>query len=63
MLGARLRFVTGPDRGAEARLDGRAFRAGSSLGNDLRLDDESAVRHHLELRLRDEGYRLQDRTR
>ena len=55
-----LRVVEGPDAGAELALEGRAVRVGSALGNDLRLSDETVSRHHLELRLDESGWRLED---
>ncbi len=46
----RASVVSGPDRGASARVDSGALRVGTAENNALRLTDPTVSRYHLELR-------------
>ena len=52
--------IAGPDRGAHAELTTGTLRVGTAHGNDLRLQDPTASRFHLELR-RDRDFAQESR--
>jgi two-component system, NtrC family, response regulator GlrR len=60
MRGCTVEVTAGPGRGTSARLDKTIFRVGSHASNDLVLPDETVSRHHLELRVEPEGWRIVD---
>jgi transcriptional regulator with GAF, ATPase, and Fis domain len=53
-------IVSGPDAGTRARLDRPLFRIGSHATNDLVLGDTTVSKHHLELAVVADGYRVTD---
>jgi DNA-binding NtrC family response regulator len=52
--------VAGPDAGRQARLERPLFRIGSHAGNDLVLADDTVSKHHLEIAVAPDGYRVSD---
>jgi DNA-binding NtrC family response regulator len=52
--------VHGPDAGLQARLERPLFRIGSDESNDLVLSDRTVSKHHLEVAVVPDGYRLTD---
>ncbi|MCK5801090.1 MAG: FHA domain-containing protein, partial [Deltaproteobacteria bacterium] len=56
----RLKVVEGPSRGVEYVITRPRVRVGSSSESELRLDDPSVSRHHLELRATEKGLALRD---
>ena len=57
---ARLTVVKGPDKGTEVVLEGQMVVIGSDEGCQLRLNDTSVSRRHVELSGGPGGYRLRD---
>jgi DNA-binding NtrC family response regulator len=57
---ARLTVVKGPDKGTEVVLEGQMVVIGSDEGCQLRLNDSSVSRKHVELSGGPGGYRLRD---
>jgi transcriptional regulator with GAF, ATPase, and Fis domain len=53
-------IVSGPDAGVQARLDHPLFRVGTHTTNDLVLADATVSKHHLEMAVVAEGYRISD---
>jgi transcriptional regulator with GAF, ATPase, and Fis domain len=56
----KVEVVAGPSTGLTAELAGPAARIGSGPGHDLVLADPAVSRHHLTLRIDDEGVRVVD---
>jgi transcriptional regulator with GAF, ATPase, and Fis domain len=52
--------LAGPDVGKSVRMDKPLYRIGSHESNDLVLADDSVSKHHLELSVVPDGYRLVD---
>src|SRR5262249_35651342 len=52
--------LEGPEAGVRARLDRPLFRIGTHAGNDLQLTDATVSKHHLEVAVVPEGYRISD---
>src|ERR1700751_1149022 len=51
-------ILSGPDVGKSARLDKPLYRIGSHESNDLVLTDDSVSKHHLEISVAPDGYRV-----
>ncbi|MEM9491524.1 MAG: sigma 54-interacting transcriptional regulator [Myxococcota bacterium] len=56
----RLTVLAGPDAGQSVELARSRVRVGAVEGCDLILSDPRVSRHHFEIQLDDEGYRLRD---
>jgi transcriptional regulator with GAF, ATPase, and Fis domain len=52
--------VAGPDAGSSARIDKPLYRIGSHESNDLVLADDAVSKHHLEVSVAEDGYRIVD---
>src|SRR6478672_13608410 len=57
---ARLSVIKGPDKGTEVVLEGQTVVIGSDESCQLRLNDGSVSRKHVELSGGPGGYRLRD---
>src|SRR3954470_20378741 len=55
-----IEVVSGPDAGVRARLDKPLFRIGTHASNDLVLADGTVSKHHLEVAVVADGYRISD---
>jgi DNA-binding NtrC family response regulator len=53
-------ILSGPDVGKSARIDKPLYRIGSHESNDLVLSDDSVSKHHLEISVVPDGYRIVD---
>jgi transcriptional regulator with GAF, ATPase, and Fis domain len=53
-------ILSGPDVGKSARIDKPLYRIGSHESNDLVLGDDSVSKHHLEISVALDGYRIVD---
>ncbi len=53
-------ILSGPDVGKSAKMDKPLYRIGSHESNDLVLGDDSVSKHHLEIALAPDGYRVTD---
>ncbi|HJZ85974.1 MAG TPA: sigma 54-dependent Fis family transcriptional regulator [Polyangia bacterium] len=56
----RVSVLSGPNAGANAEIEGGTFLIGTHPNNDLRLNDQTVSRYHLELQLRAEGLKITD---
>jgi DNA-binding NtrC family response regulator len=56
----RVEVVTGARAGEQAALSGTLFRIGSHASNDLQLPDETVSKHHLEIAVQEDGWRIAD---
>jgi DNA-binding NtrC family response regulator len=52
--------LAGPNGGASVRVEKPSFAVGSHETNDLVLADDAVSKHHLELHLQPDGYRIVD---
>src|SRR3954470_15222859 len=55
-----IEVVAGPEAGTRARLDRPLYRIGTHAGNDLVLSDDTVSKHHLEIAVEPDGYRISD---
>src|SRR5215475_4244002 len=53
-------ILSGPDVGKNARIDKPLYRIGSHESNDLVLADDAVSKHHLEISVVADGYRIVD---
>jgi two-component system response regulator GlrR len=53
-------ILSGPDVGKSARIERPLYRIGSHESNDLVLGDDSVSKHHLEINVGPDGYRIVD---
>src|SRR5260370_34496004 len=53
-------ILSGPDVGKSARIDKPLYRIGSHESNDLVIGDDSVSKHHLEISIVSDGYRILD---
>jgi DNA-binding NtrC family response regulator len=53
-------ILSGPDVGKSAKMDKPLYRIGSHESNDLVLTDDSVSKHHLEIAVAPDGYRIVD---
>jgi two-component system, NtrC family, response regulator GlrR len=53
-------LLSGPDVGKSAKMDKPIYRIGSHESNDLVLGDDSVSKHHLEIAVVPDGYRITD---
>jgi pSer/pThr/pTyr-binding forkhead associated (FHA) protein len=53
-------ILSGPDVGKSAKMDKPLYRIGSHESNDLVLADDSVSKHHLEIAVVPDGYRVTD---
>ncbi|HEY2748514.1 MAG TPA: FHA domain-containing protein, partial [Polyangia bacterium] len=53
-------ILSGPDVGKNAKMDKPIYRIGSHESNDLVLADDSVSKHHLEIAIAPDGYRVTD---
>jgi DNA-binding NtrC family response regulator len=53
-------ILSGPDVGKRANIDKPLYRIGSHESNDLVLADDSVSKHHLEVSIVPDGYRIVD---
>ena len=53
-------ILSGPDVGKSAKMDKPLYRIGSHESNDLVLADDSVSKHHLEIAVAPDGYRVID---
>jgi transcriptional regulator with GAF, ATPase, and Fis domain len=56
----RVDVVAGPDAGRRERLERPLFRIGTHPSNDLVLTDSTVSKHHVEIAVASEGYRITD---
>jgi DNA-binding NtrC family response regulator len=56
----QLEVLNGPDAGRQARMARAVYRIGTHASNDLVLRDETVSRHHVEVAIAPDGYRLTD---
>jgi two-component system, NtrC family, response regulator GlrR len=61
LRGCAIEVIAGPAAGKRCRVEQLELRIGSHPANDLVLADDTVSRHHLDLRVVPDGYRLTDR--
>src|SRR2546423_12732573 len=55
-----IEVLEGPEQGARVLLERPIFRIGAHASNDLALSDPTVSKHHLEIAVAPDGYRISD---